>query len=276
MVKRYQLRGHSGPVADQIIKLVELNITLGRDLSNNVVIGDNEVSRTHARLSWQDDGHVIQDLKSTNGTWVNSRPVITASRLTVGDKVTLGKVSVFIYELVPEPVTDTTRDEETPEPFDLIESTMAMPAWQGDALAARQVIRARPARPQMQPDEALPESEQSLGRSFHQKYTASLQAGDLEGLLSQYHPDATLLSIDAGVAGARGIAKFFEQYFGGVGSFKATPTGKYVEGQDSILCETSVETADIIARVHDIFVLKNDKATHQFTCTVEVTAKLTK
>ena len=48
MVKRYQLRGHSGPVANRVIELVELNITLGRDLSNDIVIGDSEVSRNHA------------------------------------------------------------------------------------------------------------------------------------------------------------------------------------------------------------------------------------
>ncbi len=274
MVKRYQLRGHSGPVAGQIIKLVEPDITLGRDLSNHVVIGDSEVSRTHARLRWQDDGHIIQDLRSTNGTWVNGRPVITASRLTAGDKVTLGKVSVFVYELVPEAVTDTTRDEDAPETSELIESTMAMPAWEGEALAARQIIKARPARPQVQPDDALPERAPSPGRSFHLKYVACLQTRDLPGLLDLYDPDATLLSGDSGVAaavaGAQGIAKFFGQYFGGLGSLSARPTGKYVEGQDSVLCETSVETADSIARVLDVFVLKDGKATHHFTSTVQV------
>ena len=283
MVNRYQLRGHSGPVADQIVKLVELNLTLGRDLSNNIVIGDSEVSRTHARLSWQDDGYVIQDLKSTNGTWVNGRPVLTTSRLTAGDKITLGKVSVFVYEPVPEPVSDTTRDPEAAESLDLIESTMAMPAWEGEAMAARQVMRSRPAKPQAEPEETQPKIEQSPGRSFHEKYIACLQAGDLEGLLNQYHPDATLLSHDSGAAaaaaatgafaGTKGIAKFFEQYFGGVGNFSARPTGKYAEGQDSVLCETSVETADAIARVVDVFVLRDGKATHHFTSTVQVTPK---
>jgi pSer/pThr/pTyr-binding forkhead associated (FHA) protein len=280
MVKRYQLRGQSGPVADQIVKLVELNITLGRDLSSDVVIGDSEVSRTHARLSWQDDGYVIQDLKSTNGTWVNGRPVILPARLTAGDKVTLGKVSIFVYELIPESVTDTTRDEGDVEPPDLVESTMAMPAWQGEAMAARQVIRSRPATPQAQPEDTQPPSEQSPGRSFHRKYVACLQAGDLHGLLELYDPDATLLSGDAGVvgavAGAQAIASFFEQYFGGLGRFGAKPTGKYVEGRDSVLCETNMETGESVVRVLDGFVLKNGKATHQFTCTVEVTSKLTK
>jgi pSer/pThr/pTyr-binding forkhead associated (FHA) protein len=267
MVKRYQLRGHSGPVANQIIELVERNITLGRDLSNDIVIGDSEVSRNHARLIWQDDGYTIQDLKSTNGTWVNGNSAMRASRLTSGDMVAVGKVSVFVYELVPEPAMDTTREEGASEAPERIESTMLMPAWQAEALNAREVIQASSFSPLVQP---------SPGKLFHQKYAACLQAGDLEGLLSLYHHDATLLSIDANVTGTAAIAKFFQQYFGGLGSFSAKPAGKYVEGRDSILCETSVETEDIVARVHDVFVFRDGKATHQFTSTMETTSKLMK
>ena len=262
MVKRYQLRGSSGPVANQVIELEELDISLGRDLSNDIVISDSEVSRNHARLTWQGDGYTIQDLRSTNGTWVNGSSAMRATPLTAGDMVAVGKVSVFIFELVPEPETDTTREQEVPEPPDLIESTMLMPAWQADAMKAREVVRARP---------VSPPSQLSPGRSFHQKYAACLQAGDSEGLLSLYHPDATLLSTDANVSGIAAMAGFFEQYFGGLGSFSAKPAGKYVEGRDSILCETTVETAGSVARVQDVFVIKDGKATHHFTCTVFVT-----
>jgi pSer/pThr/pTyr-binding forkhead associated (FHA) protein len=265
MDKRYQLRGTSGPVANQVIELAELDMTLGRDLSNDIVVSDSEVSRNHARLTWQGDGYTIQDLRSTNGTWVNGNSAMRAARLTAGDMVAVGKVSVFVFELVPEPETDTTREQEVPEPPDLIESTMLMPAWQAEAMKAREVVRARPlsAPAQLSP-----------GRSFHQKYAACLEAGDSEGLLSLYHPDATLLSIDANVTGIEAIARFFEQYFGGLGSFGAKPTGKYVEGRDSILCETTVETGDIVARVHDVFVFRDGKATHHFTYTIETTSKL--
>ena len=267
MVKRYQLRGSSGPVANQVIELAELDITLGRDLSNDIVVSDSEVSRNHARLTWQGDGYTIQDLRSTNGTWVNGNSAMRAVRLMAGDMVAVGKVSVFVFELVPEPETDTTREQEVTEPPDLIESTMLMPAWQAESMRAREVVRARPvgAPAQLSP-----------GRSFHQKYAACLQAGDSEGLLSLYHPDATLLSIDANVSGTAAIAKFFEQYFGGLGSFSAKPAGKYVEGRDAILCETTVETGDIVARVHDVFVFRDGKATHQFTCSMETTPKLSK
>ena len=209
MVKRYQLRGYSGPVANQVIELVEADISLGRDLSNDIVISDSEVSRNHVRLTWQGDGYMIQDLRSTNGTWVNGNSAMRSAGLAAGDMVAVGKVSVFVYELVPEPETDTTREQDVPELPDLIESTMLMPAWQAESMKAREVIRARPLNPPAQ---------LSPGKLFHKKYAACLQAGDSDGLLSLYHHDATLLSIDVNVTGTAAMAKFFEQYFGGLGS----------------------------------------------------------
>jgi len=263
MLKRYQLRGNGGPVANQVIELAEHDMTLGRDLSNDIVVSDSEVSRNHARLIWQGDGYTIQDLRSTNGTWVNGNSAMRAARLTAGDMVAVGKVSVFVFELVPEPETDTTR-QDLPEPPDLIESTMLMPAWQAEAMKAREVVRARPVSAPAQ---------LSPGRLFHQRYAACLQAGDSESLLSLYHSDATLLSVESNATGSAAISEFFEQYFGGLGNFSAKPAGKYVEGRDSILCETTVETANLAARVHDIFVIADGKATHHFTYTIETTSK---
>jgi ketosteroid isomerase-like protein len=287
MARRFQLRGQSGPVANRIIELIEPEITLGRDLSNDLVISDSEVSRAHARLSWRDDAYVIEDLRSTNGTWVNGHPILRGYRLVAGDTVTLGKVSVFVYEPVPEPVTDTTPNPDASSLPEIIESTMMMPAWQKEISAA---MMARRPEIRVQPDEfepsafvageepPEPSAERSLspGASFHREYLAALQAGDLEGLLRLYHPDATLLSMDAAVTGASGIAKFFEQYFRGAGSFTVVPTGKYIEGGDSILCETRVETAGVIAQVHEVFVLRDGRATHHFTCTTKSTSKRTK
>jgi pSer/pThr/pTyr-binding forkhead associated (FHA) protein len=274
MVRKCQLRGHSGPVLNQVVCLGERDITLGRDLANDVVIADSEVSRTHARVSWESDGHTVRDLKSTNGTWLNGRPVSQGTRLALGDLLTLGKTSIFVYELVPESELDTSREQGSDD--DLIESTMAMPAFPEAALEARRLIKPKAPEPAAPPPAvAIPlETELSPGRSFHQRYLAHLQDGNLEGLLSQYEPDATLLSIDRGITGTDGIGQFFRQYFGGLGRLKAKPTGKYVEGQDSILCETRLETPDSVALIQDVFVLRDGKATHHFTCTLSVSPRL--
>jgi hypothetical protein len=105
----------------------------------------------------------------------------------------------------------------------------------------------------------------SSGRAFHQKYLAALQAGNLEDLLSLYHPDAILLSSGAAFNGVLGIAEFFRSRFGGVGSFKAAPSGEPVEGPDSLACETSLEKAGAHARIFDGFVLRDGRATYHFT-----------
>jgi len=46
-------------------------ITIGRDLSADLVISDASVSRRHARLEWTEGRWLVQDLDSTNGTRVN-------------------------------------------------------------------------------------------------------------------------------------------------------------------------------------------------------------
>lgn len=279
MGKRCQLRGNGGPVLGQVIALGERDMTLGRDLANDAVIADSEVSRTHARLSYRNEEHLVQDLKSTNGTWINGRPVTGPVRLALGDMLTLGKTSVFVYELVPESELDTSREPE--DSGDLVESTMAMPAFPEAVHEARRLIK--PASPS--PDQAAlaeqaarsaaapPETEVSSGRSFYQKYVSCLQAGVLQELLSLYYPEATLLSVDRAITGTAGIAQFFGQYFGGLGGLNAEPAGKFVEGVDSFLSETRLESPEVIARVQDMFVLKDGKATHHFISVGEARSK---
>src|SRR5690242_3907561 len=50
-------------------------ITLGRTEAADVVIADDSLSRKHARLLWADEGVWLEDLGSTNGTYVGGRKV---------------------------------------------------------------------------------------------------------------------------------------------------------------------------------------------------------
>jgi signal transduction histidine kinase len=65
-------------------------VTIGRGASNVVQLHDTEVSRDHAELRRRDDTVVLRDLNSSNGTFVNGRPV-KEQVLASGDQLQLGR-----------------------------------------------------------------------------------------------------------------------------------------------------------------------------------------
>lgn len=65
--------------------------TLGRDRAADFVVDAALVSRVHCRLTADDAGLGIEDLGSTNGTWLNGRKVARAP-LTTGDRLLVGRV----------------------------------------------------------------------------------------------------------------------------------------------------------------------------------------
>jgi adenylate cyclase len=65
-------------------------VVIGRSPECQIVLKDFGISRTHARITVDDDGIRIADLKSKNGTQVNGVPVVEAP-LKDGDKILLGK-----------------------------------------------------------------------------------------------------------------------------------------------------------------------------------------
>lgn len=66
--------------------------TIGRDLANELCIDDKTVSSRHARLSFRQGQWWVEDLHSTNGTYVNSESVSTPLVLASGDELRLGQV----------------------------------------------------------------------------------------------------------------------------------------------------------------------------------------
>ncbi len=72
-------------------------ITIGRDVSADIRLNDTEVSRRHAeiRRSSAESHHVVIDLGSSNGTFVNSEPAESV-RLTSGDRVQVGR-TLMVY-----------------------------------------------------------------------------------------------------------------------------------------------------------------------------------
>jgi hypothetical protein len=69
---------------------------LGRHASNDLVLDSQSVSRFHAQVAWVDGRPVLQDLLSTNGTFVDGARVIGRSALEVGAALKVGDVVVHV------------------------------------------------------------------------------------------------------------------------------------------------------------------------------------
>jgi hypothetical protein len=98
MAALFQFVMRSGPTPGAVFPLEGDQLIIGRDAVNAVAINDAEVSRKHTRLTFQGGKYVIEDLGSTNGTFVNGQRLVSSTVLKPGDVVSLGEQIVLMYE----------------------------------------------------------------------------------------------------------------------------------------------------------------------------------
>jgi FHA domain len=93
---------------DNLIKVVPLNkdrMTLGRRPYNDIVVDNLAVSGEHAALQVIGHDYFIEDLNSTNGTYINERKV-KRQILKNGDTIEIGKYAIkYIQDEATEPTT---------------------------------------------------------------------------------------------------------------------------------------------------------------------------
>ena len=84
-----------------------LPVTVGRDADNDLPLDDNMLSRHHCRIYRTKEGITLEDMGSSNGTYVNGAK---AKRhvLSAGDTILIG-VSSFSVEWDPETVPHTRK-----------------------------------------------------------------------------------------------------------------------------------------------------------------------
>src|SRR3954451_1345652 len=96
---------------------VEEELMIGRTASEEGRLGDDpEISRQHARVSGSDDGYVIEDLGSMNGTFVNGNRLQAPHQLADGDQIELGGTHLMAQlpqsEATPTPGTEIPQQDE--------------------------------------------------------------------------------------------------------------------------------------------------------------------
>ena len=90
-----RLAAISGKLKGAIFAINEDTLVIGRETAANLCIASASVSRRHCKIEKQDEGFVITDLDSLNGTFINDLPIRTRV-LDHGDRVRIGD-SQFLF-----------------------------------------------------------------------------------------------------------------------------------------------------------------------------------
>jgi FHA domain len=76
-------KGKSFDLGDELV--------IGRADKSHIVLDDTYVSQVHARIYAKDDKYMLEDLGSTNGTYLNRKRISAPTELRKGDQIKIGK-----------------------------------------------------------------------------------------------------------------------------------------------------------------------------------------
>jgi len=80
-----------GPLSGTALPLTEQQITIGRSNDATLVLNDDYASSRHARLFPQDGQWIVEDLGSTNGTYLDRQKVTQPTPVPTGVPIRIGK-----------------------------------------------------------------------------------------------------------------------------------------------------------------------------------------
>jgi predicted component of type VI protein secretion system len=95
--------------ATTVVNLGTEEVTIGRKPHNTIQLTEQNVSRSHAKLAFRDDGWLIQDLSSYNGVKVNGIPITSATLLRESDLIQIGDYHLTLTDDVDRATVDLER-----------------------------------------------------------------------------------------------------------------------------------------------------------------------
>ena len=99
--RKQKIRGNrlvviDGPLVGTVVELAGAHITLGRAPDSTIIIDDDYASSRHARIYESEGSWVVEDLGSTNGTWIDRSRITTPTVLPVGAPLRIGRSTLQI------------------------------------------------------------------------------------------------------------------------------------------------------------------------------------
>ncbi len=107
------------------IPLKQASITIGRTPANDVVIDNLAVSGHHAKVSFETDKFVLEDLNSLNGTFINNQRV-RRSYLKNGDEILIGKHTLTFQDESGAPPQELEPATERTLPVAKLDQTVVL------------------------------------------------------------------------------------------------------------------------------------------------------
>lgn len=83
-----------GPLANTVIPLDTAQVTIGRAPDSTLVIDDDYASSRHARIYLSEGSWVVEDLGSTNGTWIERTRITQPTVLPPGAPLRIGRTTM--------------------------------------------------------------------------------------------------------------------------------------------------------------------------------------
>jgi pSer/pThr/pTyr-binding forkhead associated (FHA) protein len=136
----------AGPNTGREYELGKDITLIGRDEGCDILIADVEISRQHARITRTPRGYVLEDLGSTNGTYLDGQRVTAPHLLQPGDRISLSETVILSYE----------------EQVEELGATVVSPARRGEAETAPIPAEEEPTRERFGFDETAGERRSRL------------------------------------------------------------------------------------------------------------------
>lgn len=94
---KMEFPGDGGSFVEGDLIPIGNKITIGRNSSNHMVLPSQSVSAYHARIYFEDGRYMLEDLNSTNGTFINGVPADKKSLLP-GDEIRISQTVLAVTD----------------------------------------------------------------------------------------------------------------------------------------------------------------------------------